>query len=485
MRIGFRIRRELNCAWRNGEICHRHTAMCRAGNVYFYALINLFQQDCSTMSRSVSMQSGPEHYAVDRNEEKARPSQPTAVRGRLSLRRTTFLGVCLLALLVLIGCEKKEEKPQVGPPEAQVVAAVLQDVPTFQEWVAQLNGPVNAEVSPKVQGYLLKQNYQNGYFVKKGQLLFQIDPRQYQAALDQAKAQVAVAQAKLSEATTNVDRDTPLAAQNAIPQKQLDTDLSNQAANKAEVLAQQANLQNAQLNLGWTKVNSPIDGIAGVSAAQIGDLVGTSTKMTTVSQVHPIWAYFNVSESAFLGGASKVQRIISGKVGINSMDSTPVEFIQANDVPYPQKGKFIYVNRQIGTQTGTIQMAAEFPNPDAALRPGGFGRVRIQTGNNQNALLVPQAAVMEVQSMYQLIVLTPENKAMFRPVKVGERVGPNWIISEGLKPGERVVVEGILKLQQFAAQAPKLAQEGIPVVPKPYVAASAGSNCTCRSFLST
>jgi membrane fusion protein (multidrug efflux system) len=378
--------------------------------------------------------------------------------------------------LISIGCEHKEEKPRMGPPEVQVSEAIQRDIPVFQEWVAQLNGPVNAEVTPKVQGYLLRQNYQNGFFVKKGQLLFEIDPRQYQAALDQAKADVAVAQAKLAEATTNVDRDTPLAAQNAIPQKQLDTDLANQAAGKAEVLARQASLQNAELNLGWTKIYSPIDGIAGVSNAQIGDLVGASTKMTTVSQVHPIWAYFNVSESAFLGVASKVMGIISGKVNRSAMSSVPVEFIQANDVPYPHKGKFIFVNRQIGTQTGTIQMAAEFPNPEAALRPGGFGRVRIQTGNSQNALLVPQSAVMEVQSMYQLIVLTSENKAIFRPVKVGERVGPNWIITEGLKPGERVVVEGILKLQQFAAQAPQQAREGIPVVPKPYLDAVPSGN---------
>ena len=175
--------------------------------------------------------------------------------------------------------------------------------------------------------------------------------------------------------------------------------------------------------------------------------------------------------------ASKVTGIISGKVSQNSLDATPIEFIQANDVLYPRKGKFVYVNRQVGTQTGTIQMAAEFSNPEAALRPGGFGRVRIKTGDSKNALLVPQAAVIEVQSMYQLIVLTPDNKAMFRPVKVGERLGPNWIITEGLKPGERVVVEGILKVQMFAAQAPQLARIGIPVIPKPYVAAAvAGGN---------
>ena len=387
------------------------------------------------------------------------------------------LGLFAVALL-LTACEKKEEKPKAGPPEVLVADVQQQNVPTFNEWVAQLNGPVNAEITPKVQGYLLRQDYQNGFFVKKGQLLFELDPRQYQAAVEQAEAQVAVAQAKLAEATTNVDRDTPLAAQNAIPQKQLDTDLANQAALKAEVLAQQANLQNAQLNLAWTKVYSPIDGIAGVSNSQIGDLVGTSTKMATVSQVNPIWAYFNVSESIFLRFAPEVTGIITGKVSRSSLAAKTVEFIQANDEPYPSKGVIIYVNRQVGTQTGTIQMAAELPNPQAVLRPGGFGRVRISTGVNQDALLVPQPAVIEIQGQYQLIVLNAENKAMFRPVKMGERVGTNWIVSEGVKPGEKVVVEGIQKVQQFAAAVPEMAKEGVPVVAKPYVppAQTAGSN---------
>jgi RND family efflux transporter MFP subunit len=399
---------------------------------------------------------------------------------RLSRRQLRWSAtiVGLLLVMLLMACEKKEEKPKPGPPEVLVTEVMQQDVPVTQDWVAQLNGPVNAEIVPKVQGYLLTQNYQNGYFVKKGQLMFQIDPRQYQAALEEAKAQVARAEAELERVTADVQRDTPLAAQNAIPQKQLDNDLANQAAMKATVVAAQANEKNAELNLGWTKVYSPIDGIAGVSNSQIGDLVGTSTKMTTVSQVNPIWAYFNVSESLFLTFAPKVTGIITGKVSSSTLGDTPVEFIQANDELYPQKGTIIYVNRQVGTQTGTIQMAAEFPNRDAVLRPGGFGRVRIQTGDNKNALLVPQPAVIEVQSEYQVIVLTPENKATFRPVKVGERVGRNWIITEGLKPGEKVVVEGILKVQQFAAQAPQLAKEGFPVVPKPYVpaAAAGGSN---------
>ena len=424
------------------------------------------------------MRSRPELQSCWPEPTKASPSKQSLIRRPLN-RNAIILGSFAMALLLLTACEKKEEKPKAGPPEVLVSEVAQRDVPIYQEWVAQLNGPVNAEITPKVQGYLLKQDYQNGFFVKKGQLLFDLDPRQYQASLDEAKAAVARAAAELARVQADVQRDTPLAAQNAIPQKQLDNDIANQAAMVASVTAAKANEQNAELNLGWTKVYSPIDGIAGVSNSQIGDLVGTATKMATVSQVQPIWAYFNVSESLFLTFASKVTGIITGKVSQTSLRNTPVDFIQANDEPYPHKGAIIYVNRQVGTQTGTIQMAAEFPNPDAVLRPGGFGRVRLQTGDNKNAMLVPQPAVIEVQSQYQVIVLTPDNKAMFRPVKMGERVGPNWIVSDGLKPGERVVVEGILKVQQFAAAAPELAKEGIPVVPKPYVppaAAAAGSN---------
>src|SRR5271157_512047 len=428
--------------------------------------------------RRTLMQTRPELQGCGPERKNASPTGQSSRMRRQRNRNAIILGLFALALLLLTACEKKEEKPKAGPPEVLVSEVVQQDVPIVNEWVAQLNGPINADITPKVQGYLLKQDYQNGFFVKKGQLLFELDPRQYQASVEQAKAQVAVAQAKLAEATTNVNRDTPLAAQNAIPEKQLDTDLANQAAFKAEVLAQQANLKNEELNLAWTKVYSPIDGIAGVSNSQIGDLVGTTTKMATVSQVNPIWAYFNVSESVFLGIASQVTGVITGKVSKDSVAAKPVEFIQANDELYPQKGKFIYVNRQVGTQTGTIQMAAEFPNPDAVLRPGGFGRVRISTGENKNALLVPQPAVIEIQGQYQLIVLNAENKATFRPVKVGDRVGPNWIISEGLKPGEKVVVEGIQKVQQFAAAVPEMAKDGVPVSAKPYVppAQTAGSN---------
>ena len=396
--------------------------------------------------------------------------------GGIGRGNLAFLCGCVALLLGLSGCEKKEEKPQMGPPEVLVAEVAQQDVPIFDEWVAQLTGPVNADITPKVQGYLLKQDYQNGFFVKKGQLLFELDPRQYEAALEQARAQVSGAEANLARFDADVARDTPLAAQNAIPLKQLDNDLASQAAMKAAVTAEKANEQNAKLNLGWTKIYSPIDGIAGAPNSQIGDLVGTATKMATVSQVNPIWANFNISESQYLSDtARRVSQIVhSEKRG----PLLPVQYIQANGETFPATGRVTQVNRQVAGGTGTLQVTAEFPNKDGILRPGGFGRVRIQTSDNKDALLVPQAAVIEVQSMYQVIVVSPENKATFRPVKMGPRVGTNWIVTEGLKPGERVVAEGILKVQQAAAAAPQLMKEGgIPVSPKPYApAAAAGSN---------
>jgi membrane fusion protein (multidrug efflux system) len=367
------------------------------------------------------------------------------------------VGMCLL--LTVAGCEEKEAAPPPSPPEVEVTGVVQRDVPIYQEWVAQLNGQVNADITPKVQGYLLKRNYAEGFFVRQGQLLYEIDPRPFIASLDQAKAQVAVAVANQTEAENNVTRDRPLAAQNAIPQKQLDTDISTLAATTAQVNAAKASMVQAELNLSWTKVLSPIDGVAGISNSNVGDLVGTATKMTTVSQVNPIRAYFNISESDYLGRAQAISRLVRGNRA--QEEAVPIEFIQTNGIAFPAKGKIVLVNREIASQTGTIQIAAEFPNKEGILRPGGFGNVRIETGTTEHALLVPQAAVIEVQSMYQVVVVSPENKAMFRPVKVGERVGPNWIITEGLKPGEKIIVQGFMKVR-----------EGTPVTPKPYVVAS-------------
>ena len=379
------------------------------------------------------------------------------------------------ALLIapLVGCRNEEARPQAGPPEVQVSEVTTRDVPVFDEWVAQLNGPVNADITPKVQGYLLSQNYVNGSFVQKDQLLFEIDPRPFQAAMEEAKAGVERSAAALTKASNDVQRDTPLAAQDAIPQKQLDDDKANEAWATAQLSASKAAQQNAELNLGWTKVYSPVEGIAGVANSQVGDLVGTTTKMATVSEIDPIWAYFNISESLYLQFAPRISEILRTHPNRTPL---PVEFIQANDEPYPAKGRIIFVNREVTGGTGTIQMAAAFPNKDGILRPGGFGKVRVQTGTSKNAMLVPQASVIEVQSQHQIIVVTPDNKAMIRPVKVGDRVGSDWIITDGLKPGDRVVVEGIQRVQAAAAAMQAQAQGGVPVVAKPYTAATSGGN---------
>jgi membrane fusion protein (multidrug efflux system) len=369
-----------------------------------------------------------------------RHDRPAFARSRW-FRSTLILSA---PLLLLAGCEKKEAAGPPPPPAVKVAEVIQQDVPTYNEWVAQLNGDTNAAITPKVQGYLLTRNYQEGFPVRKDQLLFEIDPRPFSAALDQANAQLAVAQADLSRAETDVARDTPLAAQNAIPQKQLDNDKAAEAAGKAQVDAAKAMIEQAKLNLEWTKVYSPVDGIAGVATSQVGDLVGPSTKMTTISTVNPIRAYFSISENAYLQNSARIAAVIAGAANGGRL---PVEYIQANEVPFPSTGRIILVNREVSSQTGTIQFAAEFANPKAVLRPGGFGRVRIKTGDSKGALLVPQIAVIEVQSAYQVVVVGSDNKASFRPVKVGDRVGANWIVTDGLKPGEKVVVEGFQKVR--------------------------------------
>jgi RND family efflux transporter MFP subunit len=388
----------------------------------------------------------------------------------------SYLVLCIGILVVIFGCGEKQAPAPPAPPEVQVSEVTTRDVPVLDESVAQLNGPVNADITPKVQGYLLTQAYTNGSFVRKGQLLFTIDPRPLQASLEEAKAGVERASASLTKASNDVQRDTPLAAQDAIPQKQLDDDKANEAWATAQLSASKAAQQQAELNLGWTKVYSPVDGIAGVANSQVGDLVGTTTKMATVSEIDPIWAYFNISESMYLRFAPQISEVLRNRENKHPVKHfLPVEYIQANDEPYPAKGRIIFVNREVTAGTGTIQLAAEFPNKNGILRPGGFGKVRVQTGTTKNAMLVPQASVIEVQSQHQIIVVTPDNKAVIRPVKVGDRVGPDWIITDGLKPGDRVVVEGIQRVQTAAA-AQGEAQGGIPVTAKPFVAATGGGN---------
>src|ERR1700733_10395026 len=367
---------------------------------------------------------------------------------------------------VLLGACHSAKSPSAGEPPAVLVTRVVQrDVPIYREWVAQLNGSVNAQISPKVTGYIVKRNYKEGYFVTKGQILFEIDPRPLRASLDQAKATVAGAAANLGNSKLNVARDTPLAKEKAIAQSQLDNEVQAMKANQAALDAALAEQQTAELNLAWTKVRSPIDGIAGVAAAQVGNLVSTTSVLTNVSQMDPIRAYFSISESDYLSIAPRLSMIVHGEASSSVLGDAEAQFIQANGLPFNAQGRFVLVGREVNNTTGTIQFATEFQNKGAILRPGGFGRVRIKIGTAKDALLIPQRAVNEVQGEYQVVVLSGDNKAEFRSVEVGERSGGDWIITKGLELNERVMVEGFQRLRN-----------GMPVSAKPYTAAVADAS---------
>jgi membrane fusion protein (multidrug efflux system) len=378
-------------------------------------------------------------------------------------RVSALFGVAAVCV-ALTGCGPTQAPAAREPPSVLVTSVMQRDVPIYREWVAQLNGSVNAQISPKVSGYIIKRNYQEGYFVTKGQILFEIDARPLRAALDQAKATVAGAMANLGNSQLNVARDTPLAKEKAIAQSQLDNDLQTMKANQAALDAALAEQQTAELNLAWTKVRSPIDGIAGVAAAQVGDLISITSVLTNVSQMDPIRAYFSISESDYLSIAPRLSMIVHGEASSSVLGATEAQFIQANGLPFNSQGRFVLVGREVNNTTGTIQFATEFQNKGAILRPGGFGRVRIKIGTEKDALLIPQQAVNEVQGEYQVVVLSADNKAEFRSVKVGERSGSDWIITQGLKPNERIVVEGFQKLRN-----------GTPVEAKPYSSAAAGA----------
>jgi RND family efflux transporter MFP subunit len=373
----------------------------------------------------------------------------------------TVFFIALAAITLLGGCASKTEAAPPPPPEVQVVNIEQKDVPVYREWVAILDGYVNADIRPQVSGYLLKQTYREGSVVKKGDVLFEIDPRPFDAALQQAQGQKAQAEAQLSKAAMDVKRDTPLAKQSAIPQAQLDNDIQAKAAAIAVVEANKAQVAQARLNVEFTKVRSLVDGVAGLAKGQIGDLVGPTTLLTTVSQLHPIKVYFSISEQEYLPFASKVSEFASGKkfAGTNKT----LELILADGSVYPSKGSILVADRQVDLKTGTIRISGAFDNPKGILRPGQFARVRFPTSVAKDALLVPQRAVMETQGAYQVAVVTPDKKATIRPVTVGERVGDMWIIKKGVEPSEQVIVEGFQKVR-----------EGSPVVPKPFQSPSEG-----------
>jgi len=360
------------------------------------------------------------------------------------------------------GCEHKETQAAAPPPEVEVTDVVQKDVPIYGEWIAILDGYVNAQIQPQVTGYLMKQDYVEGTVVHRGDVLFEIDPRPFEAAVAQTKGQLAEAQAQLGKTTLDVQRDTPLAAQSAIPKAQLDNDIQANESAKAVVDAAKAQVEQAELNLGFTKVRSLVDGIAGLAKGQIGDLVGPTTQLTTVSQVNPIKAYVSISEQEYLRAASKLNAIAQGRTAEN-FGQRNLELILSDGSTYPTKGWFVLADRQVDLKTGTIRVAGAFDNPNLVLRPGQFGRVRVVTGVEKRALLVPQRSVVETQGAYSVVIVGPENKASIRPVKTGERVGQMWVITDGIKPGEQVIVEGIQK-----------AREGTVVNPKQTTASNSG-----------
>jgi RND family efflux transporter MFP subunit len=328
-------------------------------------------------------------------------------------------------------------------PSVSVVRVIQKDVPLTGDWVATLDGFTTAQIQPEVGGYLIKQDYQEGSFVRQGQVLFEIDPRPFQAILDQAKGQLAQANAQLGLATINVNRDTPVAKLHAIPQSQLDNDIQAKLGAEAAVQTSEAAVEQAELNLGFTKVRSLIDGIAGIAQTQIGNLVGNTTVLTVVSKVDPIKAYFPISEQEYLRIADK----ISGTVNLlSSARPVVLELVLSDGRTYSQKGKIIFADRQVDPQLGTIRMVGSFPNPGNILRPGQFGRVRTVTEVETNALLVPQRAVTELQGNYQVATVGDGDKVAIRKVSVGPKTGTMWIIADGLKPGDQVITEGLQKV---------------------------------------
>jgi len=367
---------------------------------------------------------------------------------------TKVLPFILLAVfaLAIIGCGRTRAT-EPPAPEVRVAPVVQRDVPVYSEWVATLDGYVNAQIRPQVSGYIIKQDYKEGSLVRKGQVLFEIDPRLFKAALDRAKGDLMQAQAQLGKSTLDVERDTPLAEGKAIAQSQLDNEIQAKLGAQAAVESGRAAVEQAELNLEFTKVTSLVDGIAGIAQVQLGNLVGPNSVLTSVSQVDPIKAYFPISEQEYLrtqqkSGASASRHAIS-------FFGNSLELILADGSIYPHKGKILLADRQVDPSTGTIRIVAAFPNPGNILRPGQYGRVRVESSMKKGALLLPQSAIAQSQGSYQAAVVGSDHKVSMRTVKPGETVGTMRVIDEGVKPGDQVVVEGLQKIREGTLVTPK------------------------------
>ena len=406
-----------------------------------------------------------------------RMKSDTRVADRSWKRPVASLAILALSasMLMVSGCEK-EQKAEAAPPDVEVVTVTQKDVPIVREWVATLTGLVNAQIRAQVSGYVVKQLYTNGAYVEKGTPLFQLDARTFQAAVDQAagnlsqaKADLQKAEAQLGKTQLDVDRYTPLAKQGAISQQELDDAVQANLAAKGQVAATKAAIEaavaaseTAKLNLGYATIVSPVDGVAGISTAQVGDFVGPTSPnpLTTVSTINPILATITPSEQNYLAVMRAAQK--SGMTDTQILNTLVWELELTDGTMYPQKGKFYALDRQVNVQTGAITVQLQFPNATSMLRPGGFGNVRTVARLEKGALLIPQRAVTDVQGKYLVGVVAADNKASIRPVTVGDKVGTMWIISEGLKPGDRVVAEGTQKIRDGIVVNPKPFQEAAP-----------------------
>jgi RND family efflux transporter MFP subunit len=379
---------------------------------------------------------------------------------------------CFIAIAVIVVVMRPKHASgagAVGPPDVNVAEVEQKDVALYSEWIGTLEGFANADVRAQVTGYLLRQDYTEGALVRRGQLLFEIDPRPFQAALDQAQGQLAQAKAQLENAQAvqrrtqlDVERYVPLAREQAASQQDLDNAVQNNLAAKATVATAEAQIktveaavETAKLNLGFTRLTAPIDGIAGEAQLQVGALVNaTSDPVTTVSTVDPIKVYFTVSESEYLDFN---RRFPTHSERVAQFKQMPLALILADGTTYQRPGSIYFAERAVNQGTGAIRIAGLFPNPGNILRPGGYGKVRAATNVRKDALLVPQRAVAELQGTYQVAVVDNENKVSIQAIEVGAQVGSRWIIEKGLKPGERVIADGAQKVRP-----------GMKVNPRPF-----------------
>lgn len=364
------------------------------------------------------------------------------------------VGLLCVAAALIAGCAKTEAPPP-PPMDVLVTEVVQKDVPVYQDWIGTITGFINATIRPQVKGYLLSKNYKEGDVVQPAQLLFQIDPREFQAQVDQAQGNLAQAQAAQVKSQLDVNRYTPLAKEGAVSQEELDNAVQQNQANEAAVDAARAALEQARLNLGWTKVTSPIEGVSGIAITQIGNLVDPTTVLTTVSQLDPIKVVFPVSEQEYL----RYARTQAGRAREQDPRKGALELILADGTVFPQRGTVSVVGREVDPRTGTLTIEGMFPNPNNVLRPGGYAKVRAVIDDLPNALVVPQAAVQNFQGSNQVAVVTPDNKVEIVNVATGPRYGADWVILDGVKLGDRVIAEGLQKVRG-----------GMTVAPKPYVA---------------